>query len=120
LSCQFSELNAEAKLKSVQLDKDIAQNLTCFKGSQDTPIKWFKVNFFITNLFFHLKTFIEKYVNRMGKNIQDIFTQTVSLQSYRFKERWVKTEATLVSGKTIFQVKLVTVISQYRTQKKFY
>ena len=56
----------------------------------------------------------------MGKNIQDIFTQTVSLQSYRFKEEWVKTEATLVSGKTIFQVKLVTVISQYRTQKKFY
>jgi hypothetical protein len=44
--CKFPELNDDSKLKSVQLEKDIAQNLICIKGSQNTRIKWFKVNGF--------------------------------------------------------------------------
>jgi hypothetical protein len=42
--CKLSELNGDSKLNNVQLEKGIAQNLTCFKGSQNTRIKWFKVN----------------------------------------------------------------------------
>jgi hypothetical protein len=49
LFCQFSELNGDYKLRSVQLEKDIAQNLTCFQGSQNTRITWFKVNDLIQN-----------------------------------------------------------------------
>jgi len=41
---KFSELNGDSKHKSVQLEKDIAQNLTCFQGFQNARIKWFKVN----------------------------------------------------------------------------
>jgi hypothetical protein len=47
--CKFPELNSDSKLKSVQLEKNIAQNLTCFKGSQNARIKWFKVNDIIKN-----------------------------------------------------------------------
>jgi hypothetical protein len=38
----------------------------------------------------------------MGKNIPDKSTPTATLQSYRFKEKWGKKEATLANGKTTF------------------
>ncbi|XP_046459939.1 mast/stem cell growth factor receptor Kit-like isoform X2 [Daphnia pulex] len=38
----FRAKDGDSKLKSVQLEKDIAQNLICIKGSQNTRIKWFK------------------------------------------------------------------------------
>jgi hypothetical protein len=47
--CKFLDLNGDSKFKSVQLEKDIAQNLTCFKGSQNASIKWIKVNSLIKN-----------------------------------------------------------------------
>ncbi|XP_046451546.1 vascular endothelial growth factor receptor 2-like [Daphnia pulex] len=43
--CQFSEINGDSsQLKFVQIEKDIAQNLTCFnnKGSQNARIEWFQ------------------------------------------------------------------------------
>jgi hypothetical protein len=46
--CQFSEINGDSsQLKFVQIEKDIAQNLTCFnnKGSQNARIEWFQVNY---------------------------------------------------------------------------
>ncbi|XP_046640460.1 mast/stem cell growth factor receptor Kit-like isoform X4 [Daphnia pulicaria] len=36
------ELHGDLKHKSVQLEKDIAQNLTCFLGSQNASTKWLK------------------------------------------------------------------------------
>ncbi|XP_046459913.1 mast/stem cell growth factor receptor Kit-like isoform X2 [Daphnia pulex] len=42
ISFRAKELNGDSMLNNVQLEKDIAQNLTCFKGSQNTRIKWFK------------------------------------------------------------------------------
>ena len=104
--CQFSEINGDSsQLKFVQIEKDIAQNLTCFnnKGSQNARIKWFKVNGLI-KISYHLKTFIKRNIYRMGKNIQDKFTLIAIRQSCCCKERWGKMEATLVSGKSAFQV----------------
>jgi hypothetical protein len=46
--CNFSELNAnDPKSKFVQLEKNIAQNLTCVRGFQGNRIQWSKVNCFI-------------------------------------------------------------------------
>jgi hypothetical protein len=55
----------------------------------------------------------------MRKNIQDKFTPWATLQSYRFMERWVKAEATLVSGKSAFQVMRNTEISPFLSSIKF-
>jgi hypothetical protein len=51
---KFSELNGEAKSKTIQLEKNIAQNLTCFQGSKGNRIQWLKVNCFIHFEFFLL------------------------------------------------------------------
>jgi hypothetical protein len=48
LALSILEINGDSsQLKFVQIEKDIAQNLTCFnnKGSQNARIEWFQVNY---------------------------------------------------------------------------
>jgi len=54
LICTFLESNGNSKLKYVQLEKNIAENLTCIRGSNRNRILWFKVRtdlLIILNLF---------------------------------------------------------------------
>ena len=66
---KFLEFNGNSKSKLVQLEKNIAQNLTCFQGSKGNRIQWLKVNCFIYFKFFpYLEYSLSLFRFQDGKN----------------------------------------------------
>ncbi len=130
LFCTFLESNGNSKLKSVQLQKNIAQNLTCIRGSNRNRIQlWLKVrtdSFIILNLFLKSSDFSGwERIFRTSLLGQHLFNFTASRESGRKRKLRVSVEKQFCRGKlrqlhSLFTIRRNSTNRQDRRHRSFY